>query len=253
MKNNIDRLRPMEISEENPNCIIKAFEEHSIFIIREEIDDKKYYYIRANEIGSLLDIVNIRSSIQNFEDDEMVVRKVYDQKGAMQDTKFLTSRGVYRLLYSSKKPLAKKFRKWAGDILDDINFNDSNELKKKLEAKNKELLDIQEIVEIKNKQLKDKDKDNENKWMHTLAKTQASFQLYEQKSEGLYLGAHVVEAKDFIYKFGKSDSKNARIKDHSVSSNDLNEFKMIKTYFTYKELHIQLESFIQTLLHLCTF
>jgi len=93
----------MEISKENPNCIIKAFEEHSIFIIREEINDKKYYYIRANEIGSLLDIVNIRSSIQNFEDDEMVVRKVYDQKGALQDTKFLTSRGVYRLLYSSKK------------------------------------------------------------------------------------------------------------------------------------------------------
>ena len=38
--------------------------------------------------------------------------------------------GIYRLLYASKKPIAKKFRKWAGNILDDITFNESEELKR---------------------------------------------------------------------------------------------------------------------------
>lgn len=36
-------------------------------------------------------------------------------------------------MYNSKKPLAKKFSKWTGDILDDIIFIESKELKKKLE------------------------------------------------------------------------------------------------------------------------
>ena len=48
---------------------------------------------------------------------------------------YLTSQGVYRLLYNSKKPEAKKFRKWAGAILDDIIFNESKELKKQLDEK----------------------------------------------------------------------------------------------------------------------
>ena len=56
---------------------------------------------------------------------------------------FLTSQGVYRLLYNSKKEAAKKFRKWAGNILDDIIFNESTELKKQLEE-HKELLEDKE-------------------------------------------------------------------------------------------------------------
>ena len=112
-------------TEENPNQIIKVFENHPIFIFKDVNEsNKKQYYFKANDGGKVLDIVNIRTSIQNFDEDETVVRATYDQKGALQDTKFLTSRGVYRLLYSSKKPIAKKFRKWAGEILDDIIFNE---------------------------------------------------------------------------------------------------------------------------------
>ena len=61
---------------------------------------------------------------------------MYDPHGTLQDTIFLTSQGVYRLLYNSKKEIAKKFRKWAGNILDDIIFNESKELQKQLENQN---------------------------------------------------------------------------------------------------------------------
>ena len=41
------------------------------------------------------------------------------------------------MFINSKKPEAKKFRKWAGNILDDIIFNESNELKRQLEEQEK--------------------------------------------------------------------------------------------------------------------
>ena len=39
----------------------------------------------------------------------------------------------------AKKEVEKKFRKWAGNILDDIIFNESAELKKQLKEKEEQL------------------------------------------------------------------------------------------------------------------
>ena len=121
-----------EIKEDN-NCIVKAFENNPISILKEDNGDKKVYYFKASDIGKALNLSNIRASIQNYDGGEQVVRKAYDLRGCEQDTTFLSSKGVYRLLYNSKKPAAKKFRDWAGDILDDIVFNESKELRKQLE------------------------------------------------------------------------------------------------------------------------
>ena len=97
------------------------------------------FYFKASDIGKALGIVNIHSTIQNYEDeDERVIRKAYDPQMNIQNTTFLSSQGVYRLLYTSKKEVAKKFRKWAGNILDDIIFNESAELKRQLEEKEKQ-------------------------------------------------------------------------------------------------------------------
>jgi len=63
----------------------------------------------------------------------------YDSNNIERDTIFLTSRGVYRILYSSKKEIAKQFRKWVGDILDDLIFNQGKELKLQLEKYHLEL------------------------------------------------------------------------------------------------------------------
>ena len=127
-----------EIKEDN-NCIVKAFENNPISIIAEEINNKKIYLFKVSDIGNALKLTNIRVSIQNYDEgDEVVVRKAYDTIKRNQDTLYLTSQGVYRLLYNSKKEIAKKFRKWAGNILDDIIFNESAELKRQLEEKEKQ-------------------------------------------------------------------------------------------------------------------
>jgi prophage antirepressor-like protein len=89
-----------EIIKEDNNCIVKAFENNPIAIITEEIDNKKIYCFTASDIGKALHLTNIRASIQNYDEDEQVVRKAYDLRGCEQDTTFLTSQGVYRLLYN---------------------------------------------------------------------------------------------------------------------------------------------------------
>jgi prophage antirepressor-like protein len=127
-----------EIETIDNNCIVKAFENNPIAILQEDVDNKKVYYFKGSDIGKALHLTNIRQSIQSYDDDEKVVRKAYDPQGTLQDTVFLTSQGVYRLLYNSKKEVAKKFRKWAGNILDDIIFNESAELKRQLEEKEKQ-------------------------------------------------------------------------------------------------------------------
>jgi prophage antirepressor-like protein len=137
-----------EIKDNNPNCIVKAFENCEISILQEHINNKQMYYFRATDIAKALVLKNIHVSIQVYDEDEKVLRKAYDQKGNLQETTFLTSQGVYRLLYNSKKEIAKKFRKWAGNILDDIIFNQSKELVRQLEHHKQEL-------EIKNQLLEE--------------------------------------------------------------------------------------------------
>ena len=161
-----------EIKTDN-NCIVKAFENNPIAILHEDINNKKVYCFKAADIGKVLGILNIRQSIQNYDDDERVVRKVYDPQGTLQDTIFLTSQGVYRLLYNSKKEVAKKFRKWAGNILDDIIFNESAELKKQLKEKEEQLQlkenDLQSqklLVKKKDKELKQMAKKISLDWLY---------------------------------------------------------------------------------------
>lgn len=63
--------------EETPNQIIKVFENHDIFIFEElDTNNKKQYYFRSTDVGKVLDIVNIRTSIQNFDEDERHVREM---------------------------------------------------------------------------------------------------------------------------------------------------------------------------------
>ena len=88
----------MEHDITDPDCIVKAFQNNNISIIRD--NDNKYYF-RGSDVARALEITNIRSSIQNFTHKEKGVRKV-DTLGGPQDIIFLSSHGVYRwLLYST--------------------------------------------------------------------------------------------------------------------------------------------------------
>lgn len=129
---------------EDPNCIIKEFNKHNVVIIKEEPNK---YWFKASDIGKILELSNINMSVQNYTEKEKGLRKVYGS-GGMQSTLFLSSHGIYRLLYSSKKEVAKNFREWVGDILDDIVFNQSKELKKQLDEKEKQIQTQNDVIKL---------------------------------------------------------------------------------------------------------
>jgi prophage antirepressor-like protein len=206
----------IEEIKDDTNCIVKAFENNPISILHEENNGKKIYFFKSSDIGKALDLKNIAVSIQCYDEDERVIRKAYDTTKRLQDTTFLTSQGVYRLLYNSKKEVAKKFRKWAGNILDDIIFNESIELKKQLEEKEKQhQIELQEKNNnIESQQLLIKKKDKELKQM---AK--------KISLDWLYIA--VTDNIDGVSKIGIAEEILKRIDGHLTSNPG---FKYIFTY-----------------------
>jgi prophage antirepressor-like protein len=198
-----------EIKTDN-NCIVKAFENNPIAILHEDIDNKKIYYFKASDVGKALNLTNIAVSIQHYDEDERVIRKAYDTTNREQDTTFLTSQGVYRLLYNSKKEIAKKFRKWAGNILDDIIFNESNELKRQIENKDK-------LLENKDKQLLELiDRVDNIEQQHTLDKRLEKHNFLLNKfhyKKCVYIGEINYNNTIFI-KIGSSENIIERSKAH---------------------------------------
>lgn len=180
-----------EIKTDN-NCIVKAFENNPISILHEDINNKRIYYFKASDVGKVLDIVNIRTSIINFDEDEKVVRTTYSSNSGNPETIFLTSQGVYRLLYNSKKEIAKKFRKWVGNILDDIIFNQSKELQKQIE--NQKLL-------LENKDL-EKKREVENTLKNSFNKRCLVYLI------------KILLNDEIIYKFGYTDDIVTRLRTH---------------------------------------
>ena len=215
-----------EIIQDN-NCIVKAFENNPISILHENINNKKIYYFKANDIGKALKLSNIAVSIQSYDDDERVLRKAYDSNNIERDTTFLTSQGVYRLLYNSKKDGAKKFRKWAGNILDDIIFNESKELKRQLEEKDKlhriELKQKQDELEESSKQLLKLQKFKVKKWYN------------QEPGDTVY----AVKIESGLIKLGKA--KNVKDREaHYINDNAGEMFYIKKCYncdLTEKVLH----------------
>ena len=232
----------MDEIKESANCIALAFENHPVFIFNDTIDNKKKYYFRAKDVGDILGIVNISSSIQNFTEKEKGLRKVDTIKG-QQNVLFLTSNGVYRLLWNSKKKIAEKFRDWASEILDDIILNESNELKKQLKLKDQELeqLKVKHDIDLL-------DKEKEKHWLHLLTKNQISYKKFITKKDGIYQGSSEFENQNFIEKIGKSIDIKGRAKDFATATSPNNAFKMYKNYSLYKDMHNVTERYIHTIL-----
>lgn len=78
--------------------IVKAFNNNSLHT---NITIKGNYekpLFRASDIGLVLDIKNIHSTIKDFDEDEKVLDK-YDTPGGTQDVMFLTIDGLYEILF----------------------------------------------------------------------------------------------------------------------------------------------------------
>jgi prophage antirepressor-like protein len=88
--------------------------------------------MRADDIGKVLGLSNVRTSVQSFDADERCVRSTYTSCGA-RDVVFLTEPGVYRLLMLSRKPIARPFQKWVTQVIVSIRETGEYRLRTQME------------------------------------------------------------------------------------------------------------------------
>ena len=94
-----------------------AFEGHNIRILG--TSDKPWFV--ASEICEVLGIQNARDTLAKcLDDDEKGVATIYTL-GGPQQVNIISESGLYQLIFQSRKPEARRFRKWVtGEVLPSI-------------------------------------------------------------------------------------------------------------------------------------
>jgi prophage antirepressor-like protein len=111
--------------------VVKAFNSnnlHTEIVIKGTPQDPLF---RANDIGTILEISNIRGTINDFDETEKVVHTMHTLGGDQQVT-FLTEKGLYKVLFKSRKPIAERFQNWVCEVIKEIRLNGIYDLQKQL-------------------------------------------------------------------------------------------------------------------------
>lgn len=79
--------------------------------------DDEYWFV-ANDVCAALEIVNPRNAVARLDEDERDCVHTMDAIGRDRETTIVSESGVYALIFTSRKPVAKQFRKWVtGEVL----------------------------------------------------------------------------------------------------------------------------------------
>lgn len=176
--------------------VVKAFNNNSLhteIVIKGSCEEPLF---RANDIGEILEMGNIRTTIQHFDKSEKVVHTM-DTLGGSQQVTFLTEKGLYKVLFKSRKPIAERFQNWVCEVIKEIRLNGVYDLQKQLETQKIEmqLLEDTKNKETEEKLIKQKELDNEK------------FLLKEYSSSGnmIYIiKVKTNEDETYIVKIGES-------------------------------------------------
>ncbi len=139
--------------------IVRAFNNnnlHTEIIIKGTYEEPLF---RASDIAEILEISNIRTSIQDYNETEKVYLQTNTVKGN-QKTCFLTEKGLYKLLFRSNKPIANEFQNWACDVIKEIRLNGTYQLQKELKEKNEKLKEQEEEILQQNTKINDIEEQN---------------------------------------------------------------------------------------------
>jgi prophage antirepressor-like protein len=118
--------------------IVKAFNSndlHTEIVIKGTVNDPLF---RASDVGVVLEISNIRTSIMDFDESEKVVHSM-NTLGGTQEVTFLTEKGLYKVLFRSRKPIAQKFQNWVCDVIKEIRVTGIYNMQKEIDKKQEEL------------------------------------------------------------------------------------------------------------------
>ena len=111
-----------------------------------------------------MEFSNIRVVLADFDESEKRVSRTYTIRGH-KDVSYLTEKGLYKLLFKSRKPIATQFQNWVFDVIKEIRKNGSYSLQQKLEEieeennqlkmQNQHLIDeSQRVTDAKNRKFR---------------------------------------------------------------------------------------------------
>ena len=126
--------------------IVKAFNTndlHTEIVIKGTVNDPLF---RASDVGVVLDIASIRSVIRDYDESEKVVHTMHTVGGS-QEVTFLTEKGLYKVLFRSRKPIAQKFQNWVCEVVKEIRVTGIYNMQKEIDKKQEELEEKQEELE----------------------------------------------------------------------------------------------------------
>ncbi len=126
--------------------VIKAFNSnnlHTEIIIKGTYNEPLF---RASDIGNVLGISTIRSVIRDFNETEKVVHTMHTP-GGDQDVTFLTEKGLYKVLFRSRKPIAETFQNWVCEVIKDIRLKGVYHLQDTIKEKNDAILKLEDNKE----------------------------------------------------------------------------------------------------------
>jgi prophage antirepressor-like protein len=108
--------------------VVKAFQNDLEVTIRGTYEEPLF---RSSDVGIILGIKNIHQNLTDFDSTEKVIC-IIDTPGGQQEVSFLTEKGLYQILFTSRKPIAKKFKDWVCEVIKEIRLNGKYDLEKQI-------------------------------------------------------------------------------------------------------------------------
>jgi len=201
------------------NIVDNIHQENNIIVSNEHILQKQFQqfniqiygtlenpFFKAKDIGDLLGIKKIRTTLDNLDDNCKVLRDAHTM-GGLQEQWFLTEDGLYELIFISRKSIAKQFKIWVRSIIKEIRINSIKQLEEKLNYQEKQLSYYKELT-------------------------------FEQVNlnETSYVFSTDI---DGVYKIGKTDKPTAKKRAQQLQTACVEEIQILYEYHTCNSLLLE--------------
>lgn len=95
----------------NSNQATQIFSNEKFGQIRTMGDANEPWFC-LTDVCKILDIINVTQAKEKLDDDLCSTYPIADSLGRMQETTFVNEAGLYQVIFQSRKPEAKEFRRW---------------------------------------------------------------------------------------------------------------------------------------------
>ena len=97
---------------------LKTFENAELGAVRTLLIDGEPYFV-GKDVAEILGYSKARNAIaEHVDEDDALKQGVTDSMGRVQETTLINESGLYSLIFSSKLPTAKQFKRWVtGEVL----------------------------------------------------------------------------------------------------------------------------------------